>query len=106
MQLKALIVATLCAFAVMAVGAGPAFAGEVKGPPTNDDETAMRGNANSICGFSGLNDTYSGDPDVPDVDGFTRTQSWGQVDKEGKEFLTSIGENPGEACNGHDNPMK
>ena len=53
----------------------------------------------SACAFSGLNDTFSGDPEVPDADGFFRTQNWGQVGQEGRAFLTSIGVNPGHACN-------
>jgi hypothetical protein len=51
--------------------------------------------ANSICSFSGLNDT----PDDPEEGG--RVQSYGQLVKQGlKPFLSS----PGEACNGHLNP--
>ena len=59
--------------------AGPAAAGEItgKGQPTPIAEYK----AASICSFSGLNDTYSGDPAVPDAEGFFRTQSWGQLPK-------------------------
>lgn len=80
-------------------GANTVFAGEITGNGKslkNEDGTL---NGRSECAFSGRNDTYSGDPDVPDEDGFFRTQSWGQIDKVGKEFLTSIGVNPGNACN-------
>jgi hypothetical protein len=76
-----------------------AFAGEITGNDKslkNPDGTL---NGRSICAFSGQNDTYSGDPTVPDSDGFFRTQSWGQVAKAVKDFLTSIGMNPGKSCN-------
>lgn len=78
-----------------ALAASSAFAGEITG---NGDETAMRGNANSECGFSGLDD--------PDADGFEHTQNWGQLSPEARAFLASIGVAPGTACNGHLNPQK
>ncbi len=53
----------------------------------------------SECAYSGLNDNFVLGHPVPDEDGFSRTQSWGQVGKEGRAFLTSIGLNPGIACN-------
>lgn len=84
---------------LLAVGmaAGPASAGEITG---NGKDTPIRdGRAASICAFSGLNDTYTGDPDVPDEEGFTKTQSWGQLSKEAKGFLRSEGLSPGDACN-------
>jgi hypothetical protein len=86
------------AIAIAAFGAAPAFAGEVtgNGHSLKQDDGTLHGA--SICAFSGLNDTYSGDPDVPDADGFTRTQNWGQVGSEGRAFLTSIGHSPGVAC--------
>jgi hypothetical protein len=28
-------------------------------------------------------------------------QSWGQIPRDVRQFLTSIGESPGVACNGH-----
>ena len=97
MRTRSLVVAALCAAAVGALGAGSAFAGEVTG---TGDETAMRDNAQSICGFSGLNDTYSGDPGVPDEDGFTLTQSWGQIPHEVRGELPEE-LHPGNSCNGH-----
>jgi hypothetical protein len=97
---RALAAAAVCGLTVVGVGGG-AFAGEVTGNGKslkNEDGTL---NGRSECAFSGFNDTYSGDPDVPDADGFTRTQSWGQLPKEDKEFLTSIDVNPGNSCNPH-----
>lgn len=79
--------------------AGTALGGEVtgNGKSLKNDDGSLNGN--SECAFSGLNDTYSGDPDVPDADGFFRTQNWGQLSKAVRAFLTSIGRNPGNACN-------
>lgn len=74
-------------------------AGEITGSGKslkNEDGTL---NGKSACAFSGLNDTYTGDPTEPDEDGFFRTQNWGQLAAEVKAFLTSIGSNPGNACN-------
>jgi len=74
-------------------------AGEITGNGKslkNEDGTL---NGKSICSFSGLNDTYSGDPTVPDHDGFFRTQNWGSFDKAVRDFLTSIGLHPGDSCN-------
>jgi hypothetical protein len=92
------LAAALLTAAIFGSLAAPALAGEVTGNGKslkNEDGTL---NGNSICAFSGQNDTYTGDPEVPDEDGFTRTQNWGQVSKEGKEFLTSIGLHPGDSC--------
>jgi hypothetical protein len=83
----------------LALVAGTALAGEVTGNGKslkNPDGTL---NGKSECAFSGLNDTYSGDPDVPDEDGFFRTQNWGQVGSEGRAFLRSIGVDPKHLCN-------
>jgi hypothetical protein len=95
---RSLIVVVLIALLVV-VTAGAALAGEITGNGKslkNPDGTL---NGRSECAFSGQNDTYTGDPNVPDEDGFFRTQSWGQIGKEGRAFLTSIGVNPGIACN-------
>ena len=98
MKMRSLVGAAFCAGALTLAAAVPAFAGEVTG---NGKPTQAPAHASSICAFSGLNDTYSGDPDVPDDEGFTRTQNWGQIDKETKEFLKSIGSHPGGACRGN-----
>jgi len=81
------------------VGMQAAHAGEVtgNGKSLKNPDGSLSGR--SSCAFSGLNDTYSGDPTVPDADGFTRTQNWGQLDSATRAFLTSIGVNPGVACN-------
>jgi hypothetical protein len=51
-----------CAVALVAGTSGPAFAGEVKGPPgtpDNTNETGALDHANSACAASGLNDLDS-----------------------------------------------
>jgi hypothetical protein len=65
MRPKSLVAAVLCGVALAGVGAGSAFAGEVKGPPgtpgvpdsgSGKTPTGAPAHANSICSFSGLND--------------------------------------------------
>ena len=100
MRLKSLFVAGACAVSIAAVGAGSAFAGEITGNGkwiAGSDAAPLNGK--SECAYSGQNDNFVLGHPVPDEDGFTRTQSWGQVGQEGRAFLTSIGLNPGIACN-------
>ena len=55
----------VAATAALALAAGGAFAGEVKGPPgvpDNTNETGALNHANSACAASGLNDLDSTDP--------------------------------------------
>src|SRR5215218_3797951 len=87
---KKMLAVALCATAVMGVSGNAAYAqGQVEQGPQH---------ANSICSFSGLNDT----PDDPLEGG--RVQSYGQIIKSpdiDPSFFKSIGEHPGMACNGH-----
>jgi hypothetical protein len=58
------LAAAVSTLAIVAGGAGAAFAGEVKGPPGtpgvfgsgSEEDTAAPRYAHSICAFSGLND--------------------------------------------------
>ena len=55
----------IAATAAVALAAGGAFAGEVKGPPgtpNNTNETGALDHANSACAASGLNDFDTSDP--------------------------------------------
>jgi hypothetical protein len=103
MRLKKLAVTVLAVAAFALVGVASAFAGEVTGSGhyiNGSDSAALQGK--SDCAYSGLNDNYvfgTAGPGNPDADGFTRTQNWGQVGQAGRAFLTSIGLNPGIACN-------
>lgn len=60
------LVSALCAaLLVSAIGAGAVFAGEVKGPPNQINNTNTTGaleHANSACAASGLNDFDQFDP--------------------------------------------
>src|SRR4029079_3315205 len=93
-----------CVVAVVGVGAGSAFAGEVKGPqpggPTTD-YTGARSNSNSICSSSGQNDTpTSTNPMNPGG----RVQSYGyNVVREGAK---DVAPSPGEECQGGSNPNR
>jgi hypothetical protein len=79
----------------LSLGAGTAFAGEITG---NGKSTPIRSyHMSSICAFSGYND----DPEIEPGRKAAHVQSWGQIPKDVRAFLTSIGENPGQACNGH-----
>jgi hypothetical protein len=93
MRVKSCLAAAFCVSAVAAVGAGPAFAGEVTG---NGKPTAAPDHANSICAFSGQND---GEP--PPGRTAEHVQNWGQIPKEGRDFLRSVDGGPGDQCNGH-----
>jgi hypothetical protein len=72
---KRFLVVAACAATLVAVGAGGAYAGEVRGPPTsihepgagppsggtpNTNSTGATLHANSLCVFSGLNDFIEG----------------------------------------------
>jgi len=101
LRLKARFVIALgTAMIVASLGAGAALAGEVTGngdltpigAPADDEPP----HASSICSFSGLND---GEP--PPGRTAAHVQSWGQTPKEERDFLTTIGFHPGDACNGH-----
>ena len=97
---KRLFAVLACSLTVAALSAGSALAGEITGNGKwiAGSETAPL-NGKSPCAFSGLNDNYVLGNPVPDEDGFTHTQNWGQAGQEARAFLTSIGLNPGIACN-------
>ena len=65
MRVKTVVAVALSVPLLTIVGAGPAFAGEVKGPPrtlNNTNETGALDHANSACAASGLNDYDLSDP--------------------------------------------
>jgi hypothetical protein len=62
MLLRRISAVAACAAGFVALSAGTAMAGEVKGPPgtvNNVNETAALAHANSACAASGLNDLDS-----------------------------------------------
>jgi hypothetical protein len=64
--MKRLLAVAFCAVAFVGLSSSAAFAGEVKGPPNqlnNTNETGALNHANSACAASGLNDFDLSDPD-------------------------------------------
>jgi hypothetical protein len=116
---KSLIAAAVCAAAVLVVGAGPAFAGEITGngkplwtdtfvdPATGDVGHSLH--ANSICAFSGQEDLQFVDDDgnplaEPTKGQPAHAQSWGQNVSAGfvePSELKGGDPSPGTSCNGH-----
>ena len=100
MRVRTVLAGAACAPILVLVGAGGAFAGEVKGPP-GDDGFATGGwtpiagyRANSICAFSGLNAYHPGKEGVC----AGHVQSYGAIVSQGGKGEAP---SPGEACNGH-----
>ena len=88
MRKTSLLGAAVCALALAGLSTSPAFAaGQVERGPEH---------ANSICSFSGLNDT----PDAEGAEG-GRVQSYGQLVRQG---LKGAEPGPGLLCNGHKFP--
>jgi hypothetical protein len=90
----------IAATAAVALAAGGAFAGEVKGPPgtpNNTNETGALDHANSICAASGLNDLDS-------EEGQTASQV--QTAADSWKFYGFPKGTPGTACRGGSNPEK
>ena len=107
--MRRLLVVALAVLMVMGMVASAAFAGEVTGNGKDlstgsflvDGVEHHTLHGKSACAFSGLEDWASAEPQpngeilvVPGV-----TQSWGQIPKADRDFLTSIGMSPGQACN-------
>lgn len=109
MRMTRRIASALCSVAVIAVvTAGAASAGEFTGNGKSlHVENSKWGtglHARSVCAFSGQEDLqFVDDNGVPletthkGVPG--HAQSWGQIPKADRDFLTSIQSNPGIACN-------
>ena len=77
----------------LAIGANSAIAGEVDGKGNTVPGGA---NGKSECSYSGQQDDAAAD------EGFfrgDRVQSWGQIPKLFRDFLTFMGSSPGAACN-------
>jgi len=101
----------LCAATLLAsIGASAVFAGEITGNGKSLQIAPHQLHGRSDCAFSGQEDLQylNADGSVKAV--FTKgvpghAQSWGQIPKSApagqlsRDFLTSIGSNPGIACN-------
>jgi len=85
----------LVAVLLFSLGANTTTAGEITGNGkwiAGSPDAPLNGK--SACAYSGRED----DPASGDFKG-TIAQSWGQLPKVVRDFLTSIGMNPGNACN-------
>jgi hypothetical protein len=98
MRKKSLLAVAVGAVALASFSAGPAFAGEITGPPGTVGEagsapgkdTGVRLHANSECAFNGLNDFNQGHVD-------RITQNYGTNKKLG--ISIEEGGFPGTGCN-------
>ncbi len=92
-------VAVSVAAVVLSLGAGAVFGGEITGNgkslKTDSGKWDTGLHARSECAFSGQEDLQFTTPPASDA----HSQSWGQIPKEFRDFLTSVGSNPGIACN-------
>ncbi|MEO8437084.1 MAG: hypothetical protein ABI562_01400 [Chloroflexota bacterium] len=99
------VFAAVCAAALIAsIGASAVLGGEItgNGKVLKTDTGGLHGR--SACAFSGQEDLQyldaNGNPlAVPHKGVPGHAQSWGQIPKEGRDFLTQLGFNPGIACN-------
>ena len=98
MRLKYLLVVPVATAAISAMAMAPATAGEVTG---KGGDTQGPAHANSICTFSGQNDS----PTDPFPEG-GKTQSYGQLVRQKVTNPSVDGAAPGSECNGHLNPLK
>ena len=100
-QAARLAIGTGMIIALLSAGTGSALAGEVTG-----NGTLKQVHGRSECAYSGQEDLqfFHDDGDTMRKAEPTRgdpghAQSWGQIDKATRAFLTGIGLNPGIACN-------
>lgn len=105
--------AVLAALLILGLTAGAALAGEVTGNgrllTIENSKWGTGLHARSLCAYSGQEDLQFFQDEETDqipVEEFVRgvpghAQSWGQIPKAGRDFLTSIGEHPGMSCNPH-----
>lgn len=95
------IIALGAAAALLSIAGGSVFAGEITG-----NGTLKEVQGRSSCAYSGQEDLQFFYDDGDTLPKATPTrgdpghaQSWGQIDKATRDFLTTIGLNPGIACN-------
>jgi hypothetical protein len=92
---KSRISLAVCAASIVYLSANTTLAGEITGNGkwiAGSPDAPLNGK--SEC-------AYSGRQDDPNEEGFRGAiaQSWGQIPKAIRDFLTSIGVNPGVSCN-------
>lgn len=94
-------IAVGAAAALLSVAGGSVFAGEITG-----NGTLKEVQGRSSCAYSGqedlqffYDDANSMPKATPAKGAPAHAQSWGQIDKATREVLTTMGLNPGIACN-------
>jgi hypothetical protein len=99
------ILAAIAVMAMVALTTGSALAGEVTGNGQYiTGSNAVPLNGRSDCAYSGQEDLQYVDENgnllaTPTKGVPGHAQSWGQLDQATRAFFTSIGLNPGIACN-------
>jgi hypothetical protein len=95
------IIAIGAAAALLSIAGSSVFAGEITG-----NGTLKEVHGRSSCAYSGQEDLqfFYDDEDTlpkatPTKGDPSHAQSWGQIDKATRDFLTTLGLNPGFACN-------
>lgn len=98
-----LVLALVGAALLLSLTAGAALAGEITG-----NGKLLTVNGRSECAFSGqedlqwFEDDFQSAPKAEPTRGDPgHAQSWGQIPKEFRDFLASVGAHPGDACNPH-----
>ena len=107
-----LAIALGAAMLIASLSAGAVLAGEITGNgdrllTVEDSKWGTGLHSRSLCAYSGQEDLQwfvdEETNEIPvenPVKGVpTHAQSWGQIPKADRDFLTSIGHNPGIACN-------
>jgi hypothetical protein len=107
-SIKRLGVAVSVTAFVLSLSASAVFAGEITGNgkvlKVDDSKWGTGLHARSFCAFSGQEDLQfldeEGNPlPEPTKGSPAHAQSWGQIPKEFRDFLATIGAHPGQACN-------
>lgn len=106
-MLRRVLLSAAVASLVLGAGALGAHAGEITGNGRSlhvDWKWGTGLHARSSCAFSGQEDLQFLNEDGTAKETVTKgspghAQSWGQIPKSDRDFLTSIGVSPGTACN-------
>jgi hypothetical protein len=107
-MVRRLVAAAGIAMLIAALTVPVAMAGEITGTgrvlKVADGKWPTGLHARSLCAYSGQEDLQyldeEGNPLETVMKGVPgHSQSWGRIPKAGRDFLTTIGEHPGMACN-------
>ena len=99
-----LFAAAVSVVSVVGLSSSAAFAGEITGNGKSLQTGDHTLHGRSLCAFSGQEDLQFQDEEgnplaEPHKGDPGHAQSWGQIPKEFRDFLATIGEHPGTACN-------